>query len=219
MQSPLRVTRHAVEIVCVGNPIQAVLTGLLGISVKFNVYYIRGAPWGGGTHVNVAYRSRETIDLGRVCVCGYSCVHPNRRLCTLLPPLLPSCPIPRSRPELYPTQIRSTGHALSNALARCGAIGASYWVATPFSNEVIAVGLCVVGIIGGLTAQARKRLVVCCLHTSGLRTPFSHNKPCCHEVHVQDNSTDLELLSHQAMLSCTYAAHPVEVRIALHPLS
>ncbi|CAN0257824.1 unnamed protein product [Ectocarpus sp. 6 AP-2014] len=57
-------------------------------------------------------------------------------------------------PELYPTQIRSTGHALSNALARCGAIGASYWVATPFSNEVIAIGLCVVGIIGAFTAQA-----------------------------------------------------------------
>ncbi|CAB1106077.1 unnamed protein product [Ectocarpus sp. CCAP 1310/34] len=106
-------------------------------------------------------------------------------------------------PELYPTQIRSTGHALSNALGLCGAIGASYWVATPFSNEVIAIGLCVVGIIGGITAQARKRLFLCCLHTSELRTPFHitnhavmkymgkktlrtwncfHTTPCCHAL-------------------------------------
>lgn len=59
------------------------------------------------------------------------------------------------RPELYPTEIRSTGHAVSNAFARLGAVGASYWVASSMSNEVVAVLLGVVGVIGGLAAQVR----------------------------------------------------------------
>ncbi|CAN0513259.1 unnamed protein product, partial [Laminaria digitata] len=57
------------------------------------------------------------------------------------------------RPELYPTEIRSTGHAASNAFARVGAIGASYWVATSVGYEGIAGLLLVVGVVGGIAAQ------------------------------------------------------------------
>ncbi|CAM9828892.1 unnamed protein product [Scytosiphon promiscuus] len=57
-------------------------------------------------------------------------------------------------PELYPTEIRSTGHAMSNAFARMGAVGASYWVASSFSNFGIAVLLCFVGVVGAITGQA-----------------------------------------------------------------
>lgn len=61
------------------------------------------------------------------------------------------------RPELYPTEIRSTGHAVSNAFARLGAVGASYWVASSMSNQQIAFLLSIVGVTGGLAAQVRSR--------------------------------------------------------------
>eukprot|EP00903_Cladosiphon_okamuranus_P012057 g11321.t1 len=57
-------------------------------------------------------------------------------------------------PALYPTEIRSTGHAVSNAFARLGAVGASYWVASSMSDEQVAVLLGVVGVVGGLAAKA-----------------------------------------------------------------
>eukprot|EP00752_Nemacystus_decipiens_P004153 g3800.t2 len=58
------------------------------------------------------------------------------------------------RPELYPTEIRSTGHAVSNAFARFGAVGASYWVASSTPNQQISILVGVVGVVGGLAAQA-----------------------------------------------------------------
>eukprot|EP00904_Undaria_pinnatifida_P014189 jgi/Undpi1/9900/HiC_scaffold_28.g12354.m1 len=57
-------------------------------------------------------------------------------------------------PELYPTEIRSTGHAASNAFARIGAIAASYWVASSVGNEGIAGLLLAVGVVGGIAGQA-----------------------------------------------------------------
>ena len=70
------------------------------------------------------------------------------------------------RPELYPTEIRCTGHAVSNAFARLGAVGASYWVASSMSNQQIAVLLSVVGVVGGLAAQARSRMLCAILTPS-----------------------------------------------------
>lgn len=67
---------------------------------------------------------------------------------------LPSCPRGSFlRPDLYPTETRSTGHAVSNSFARCGAIGASYWVASGVSNEGLALLILVVGVVGGITGQ------------------------------------------------------------------
>lgn len=70
------------------------------------------------------------------------------------------------RPELYPTEIRSTGHAVSNAFARLGAVGASYWVASSMSNQQIAGLLGVVGVVGGLAAQARSKAGSQCIENS-----------------------------------------------------
>jgi hypothetical protein len=58
-----------------------------------------------------------------------------------------SCATWVATPELYPTEMRATGHSVCSSLARVGAFVAPYFVVSSFSKFEVGVALCAINLV------------------------------------------------------------------------
>lgn len=75
-------------------------------------------------------------------------------------------------PELYPTEIRATGHAICNAVARIGALLSPYVVMSSLGIPTVATVLCITSMLAGLAAKLTPETAGADLDTTGVKTHF-----------------------------------------------